>query len=281
MKTSFKALTVLLLFAAPALQAEQPQNANKVLLYVDDMPVTESYYLSFLSQKGYEMPADKEQQKALQTKVINELVNTLLMRREAEKLNLNASQQTRDALKIAENEVLSKALIADYLKNLQVTDQQLDQAYLEIQNEAKRRAEYKLYHILLDSEDEAIKLLETLSDKNSFISAAKQSSIDASKSQGGELGWVNSDVLEPEISQALYEINRGTHGKKPVKTRFGWHLLYVDDIKIQQVPPLAEIRTRLTELINQREIIKKVESLRKQATITKPEDKMKQLPKVE
>ncbi len=280
-KIIFSLLALGLSLSVAAEDNSLTSNSNRILLYVDDMPVTESLYRHFFADKGYSMPKDAAAQKALQTRVVNELVNTMLMAREAQVRGLDNQPETLQALEIARNEVLSKALIDNFLDDITISETQILQAYEEIQTEARRRAEYQLRHILLNDEKTARQLIDQIKNLEDFIQAAKKSSEDASAEKGGELGWVSRDSLEPEIAEALIDLAPGQVKETPIKSRFGWHLLFIDEIRAQTVPPLEEIRLRLKELITQREVVIQVETLRQAAKVRKTEQQMERLPAVE
>lgn len=252
--------------------------SNRVLLYLDDIALTESMYRQHFAQKGYELPADPEQQKSLQTTVVNELVNILLMSREATRLGLDKTPEMQLQMEVARNNLLGKALVGQYLEEIAVDEASLQGAYQEINAEADRRAEYLVSHILLSDEKKAQELAGSITSETVFADYARQYSEDSSADAGGDLGWVTGAMLEPELADALIELKPGQVSEKPVKSRFGWHIIQVREVRRQDVPPLQEIEGKLTQLIQQRRLMEKIESLRKQAVIKKPEDKMKELP---
>lgn len=97
-------------------------------------------------------------------------------------------------------------------------------------------AEYKqvqALHILVPTEQEAIKIREEImagKDRseifNSFMSAAKKYSKCPSGSSGGILGWFGKGDMVPEFETAAFNLPNG-QVSEPVKTPYGWHLIYV------------------------------------------------------
>jgi len=278
--------TFFLVLAAPLISInsfadEIGKPTNRILLYVDDIAITEDMYRQHFAQKGYVLPADKKQQKALQNKVINEIVNILLMAKQAVKQELDKTPEVQLSLEVARYNLLGKALVGEYLQNIDVQQSELDQAYKDIQAEAVKRAEYNVAHILLDDEKTANEIVNQLKAGADFTELAKSSSIDPSAKDGGELGWVTDSMIEPEFGDAMHKLSIENNTSQPVKTRYGWHVIKLNEIKIQDVPPLQEITAKLKELITQRKLMAKVQELRNQAKITKPEDKLKQLPAID
>ena len=88
-------------------------------------------------------------------------------------------------------------------------------------------------HILVPTEQQAIEIRkEILAGQtqqeifNNFMNAAKKYSKCPSGSSGGILGWFGRGDMVPEFEKAAFELTPGTVSE-PVKTQFGWHLIYV------------------------------------------------------
>lgn len=97
--------------------------------------------------------------------------------------------------------------------------------------------EYHVRHILLSVDKqhsaatqhvEIEKLRkEIIHGQQSFASIAKRYSNDpGSQAVGGSLGWVAADSLVPKFRQTMEKLKIGQLSK-PVRTRFGWHLIEV------------------------------------------------------
>jgi len=81
-------------------------------------------------------------------------------------------------------------------------------------------------HILLKTEDEAIKLKDKINNGADFGSLAKKHSQCPSKKQSGDLGEVKRGQLVKAIDQVIFKkALKVIHG--PVKTKFGYHLVQV------------------------------------------------------
>jgi peptidyl-prolyl cis-trans isomerase SurA len=90
----------------------------------------------------------------------------------------------------------------------------------------------------LVSQDEAkrrlVVLKERLDHGADFAELAKQHSNDLSASKGGELGWVYPGDTVPEFERAMNALKAGEISE-PVQTPFGWHLIQVQDRRVQDV----------------------------------------------
>ncbi len=97
-------------------------------------------------------------------------------------------------------------------------------------------AEYKqvqAVHILVPTQEEAIAIREEImqgQDKqeifNNFLNAAKKYSKCPSASSGGILGWFGKGDMVPEFEEAAFSLPNG-QVSEPVKTPYGWHLIYI------------------------------------------------------
>lgn len=90
--------------------------------------------------------------------------------------------------------------------------------------------EVKARHILVKTEDEANAILFDIKKGVSFEELANKHSMCPSKSRGGDLGWFKKGMMVKEFEDAAFGMKIGDVSK-PVKTRFGYHIIKVDDQK--------------------------------------------------
>jgi peptidyl-prolyl cis-trans isomerase C len=51
----------------------------------------------------------------------------------------------------------------------------------------------------------------------------------------------------------MIKLDKGKYTEAPVKTRFGWHVIQLDDVRPVRIPTLAEIKPRIQQqLVNVR-----------------------------
>lgn len=99
--------------------------------------------------------------------------------------------------------------------------------------EAATFSQVQAMHILVPTEKQALSIREEiLTGKdpeaifNNFMDAAKKYSTCPSGKSGGFLGWFGRGDMVPEFEQAAFTLPKG-QVSEPVKTQFGWHLIYV------------------------------------------------------
>lgn len=123
-------------------------------------------------------------------------------------------------------------------------------------------------HILLKpdaslTKEEALKqiqnLYQQLKSGRDFERYAKQYSLDAmSAMKGGDLGWVAPGELVPEFEKAMEKLPLHTVSK-PVKSRFGWHLIEVLERKTVD-DTAAYQRQQVQQLLQQRKFMEAVQN---------------------
>lgn len=91
-------------------------------------------------------------------------------------------------------------------------------------------SEVRASHILVKTQEEALKIKEEIAAGKSFDEAAKDYSSCPSGRNGGDLGFFGHGVMVPEFDKAAFEAIQG-EVTEPVQTNFGWHLILVTDKK--------------------------------------------------
>jgi peptidyl-prolyl cis-trans isomerase D len=150
-----------------------------------------------------------------------------------------------------------------YLSKFQtVTDDEIAEYYEANKDALQEPEQIHARHILVtvkesDSEADRQKAKERI-DKlykearagADFAKLAKDNSDGPSAPNGGDLGWFGKGAMVPDFEQAAFALDKG-EVSEPVKTRFGWHIIKVEDKKAGTTRTLeeskAEIKNRLAE----------------------------------
>ncbi|MBW3020950.1 peptidyl-prolyl cis-trans isomerase, partial [Candidatus Woesearchaeota archaeon] len=87
--------------------------------------------------------------------------------------------------------------------------------------------------ITLDNrtDEEALGLINQIKDEintDNFAEMAKEYSEGPSSVDGGSLGWFSKGQMVKEFEDAAFSLEVGEISE-PVKTQFGYHLIYLED----------------------------------------------------
>ncbi len=118
----------------------------------------------------------------------------------------------------------------------------------------------KARHLLLSLREgataqEAEVIEKTLEDYRQQVSsgkakfadlAAKFSQDEGSKKDGGSLGWITRGLTLPEFEDALFALKKGAVSK-PVRTRYGYHLIQLENYEPAYESTFEAVRTKVEE----------------------------------
>jgi len=241
-------------------------SANQPLAVVNGVALPQ-IFASFVRQARMNRNSPPE---ALTEESIREYVITAeLMAQEAIRRGLANGPTLQAAIEFQKKELLRKALIEDFLR-----DHPIDEAdVLAEYNKAKAKAgstEYRPSHILLGSEQEAKTVIAKLTSgkkKAKFEDLAKKESKDSSAGKGGDLGWVLPSNLAPEFANTMTKLKTGEISKKPVQTKFGWHVIRMQEIRSLDIPEFDKLKQRIAGQMQQLQLRKYVVELRAGAKV--------------
>jgi peptidyl-prolyl cis-trans isomerase C len=205
--------------------------------------------------------------KELRDNVVNELIARELFVQEADKLGLARSPDVQKQLDSARTEILSQAVIRDYVKKNPVTDAEIKAEYDRISKQGSGK-QFKTRHILVEKEDAAKKVIEDIKKGAKFEDLAKAQSKDPGSAQnGGDLDWVSPGSVVPPFAEAMAKLEKGKMTETPVQSNFGWHVIRVEDIRDAKPPAFEEIKPQIQQFLGQKKVAGLVEALRAKATI--------------
>jgi len=232
---------------------------------IDGMPLqTElfNYYSRGRLQKEPELLTDEEY-----AALIDELTEFRLLARAAEAAGLTDDVELAAQLEIQRLQALSRLMASHILEENPATEAELQIAYQENLDQISA-PQYKARHILVEAEDEAMGIIEELQQGANFEELAQTRSTGPSGPSGGDLGWFTADSMVAPFAEAITSMEVGTFTAEPVATRFGWHVILLEDATASQPPGLDAVREEIKSFVEQRRIQEYLESLRETAEIS-------------
>ncbi len=134
------------------------------------------------------------------------------------------------------------------LDSVKVTNKEAKAYYDSNKEEFNEKGSVHARHILVKTEAEAktiekgLKSLKGDKLKAKFIEEAKAKSTGPSGPKGGDLGYFAQGQMVPEFNDKVFNMKVGTISA-PVKTQFGYHLIYLEDKKAPKTLGYTEVKT--------------------------------------
>ena len=198
--------------------------------------------------------------------IVNELINQHLITKQAYKDKLDQQKEIIEILKKNKDQIMAKYWLNNFLAN-NTSEEKIQDFYTKYLENFKTFQEYNASHILVKEEYEALQIIEKLKIKLEFSKLAKSYSIGPSKKNGGNLGWFRSGQMVKEFEEAVLKLQKGKITKQPVKTKFGYHIIMLNDIRDSQPKKINDIKQQIVKRLKQNSLSKLEKQLRKNKTI--------------
>ena len=265
-----------LLFASTLLSAQTLVTVNGSAITQEDV---DSALMNATQGRFNQVPADKQVE--FRQQVLQQLIGTELVYGDAKKTGvLNSKEFKAEYAKVQERVKKQLAIQVwqkQQLDKVNVSDKELKSYYNKNKEEFNEKESVHARHILVKTEDEAKKIileLKSLSGnalQSKFIELAKSKSTGPSGPKGGDLGYFAQGQMVPEFNDTVFKMKVGTVTKTPVKTQFGFHIIYLEDKKQSTVRKFDEVKTVIDQRLKMekfKSVMKvKMDELQKQATI--------------
>lgn len=201
------------------------------------------------------------------SRVLDELIDQRLLAMEAARRGLADTDEARRRLQTARERILGNVLVETAVDE-SVTEDAIRRMYDEQVRLVELGDEVRARHILVETREAADEIKAQLDEGADFAQLAFDNSIDeATRLDGGDLGYFTSDAMVAPFSTAAYATPVGEISD-PFETEFGWHIVKVDDRRAQQRPSFEELRPRIVRFMTFDEIQNLLDDLRDNTEIT-------------
>ena len=242
----------------------QPAAQGTTIAKVNGIAVPRARQDLLMQQQGARGMPDNEQTRAM---VRDELINREVLYQEAQKSGVGKKPEVQAQLDMARQEVMVSAYVRDWVRTHPITDADVQKEYERAKSQTGDK-EYRARHILVETEEQAKSLIDELKKGGKFEDLATKNSKDPGSAQrGGDLDWNVPGTYDRQFADALVKLEKGKYTDTPVHTRFGYHIIMLEDTRPVKFPALNEVRQRLSQQITQSRIEELVKSLRAKAKV--------------
>jgi peptidyl-prolyl cis-trans isomerase C len=214
---------------------------DPVLAMVNGVPITKSQLTPLVDQYRDKSKKDSVS-KEDKLQILQGLITRQLILQQKESNDIRKEEGVIKQVKEFGDGLVVSAYLTKYVgKHLTVTNDEIKEYYQQNLTKFASPPKVKARHILVRNRKEAEQVMEKLRNKGDFAKLAKEYSIDLPMArEGGSMGTIEKGRTLPELEKVLFVLNVGEISDI-VETRFGFHILTVDEIITTQYRPLNEV----------------------------------------
>jgi len=217
------------------------QGDNYILATVGDHLISKSEFINRYSD--YLFASGVKDNLIVREAIVNNMINEIIL------YNYDSNDKIySDKEYQREIEWLWKQSVLAYLKDqevyakITVTEEELREVFIKINEQIAAR------HLFAATEDEANELYELLNKGYDFHILAQSVFTDSIlKNNGGYLGYFSWGDMDPAFEEAAYSLQIGEISK-PVKTKYGYSIIKVEDRFIHPVLTEYDFQRKKTNL---------------------------------
>ena len=243
--------------------------ASDILVTVNGKNITKQDAEAFVNASApnaHFSQLDKAQQNMIKERLVEKVLFTELAKQE----NVDKNPEfIRNMAKIKE-ELLVNMWMKMQMDNAIISDSEAKEFYDKNAEKFMQKDSVHARHILVKEEKEAQALIDELKAlkgealKTKFIELAKAKSTGPSGPKGGDLGSFSKGQMVPEFSKAVWALKVGEITDKPVKTQFGYHVIYLEGKADAKPMPYEQIKDKIITSLKQKQFTAKITEIAKE-----------------
>jgi peptidyl-prolyl cis-trans isomerase C len=259
--TKLSASAIALMLALPV-QAQDTLSADSVVATINGTEITLGHMLMIrasLPDQYQQLPDE-----VLWDGILDQIVQQTVLSQQ------DSGEESRRVQLALENErrALMAAQVIEDIVDDAVTDEAVQALYEETYLQGESTEEFNASHILVATQEEAAAIAEDLRGGADFTTVAQEKSTGPSGPNGGQLGWFGPGMMVPEFQTAVEGMEVGAISD-PVQTQFGWHVIKLNEKRVQAAPELASVREELEATLSQDAVSQRIDELTASADVTR------------
>ena len=228
--------------------------------------MTRTQLVSAVAGSDFVLPSELQHTAALQQQTRN--IDYVVLTKEKMKSQVSVSdEEVSDYYQLNQQQFMAPEQVAvqylelkadDITLDTPVTDEDVRAFYEESKSQYLEEEKRRVAHILIDNsvddasaEEKANAILAELKAGADFATLAEEKSDDiVSAELGGDLDWIERDVMEPAFEEAAFALANIGDFTEVVMTEFGYHIIKLTDLQAQVEKPFEEVADELrSELV--------------------------------
>jgi parvulin-like peptidyl-prolyl isomerase len=243
--------------------------ASDILVTVNGKNITKQDAEAFVNASApnaHFSQLDKAQQNMIKERLVEKVLFTELAKQE----NVDKNPEFIRNMEKIKEELLVNMWMKMQMDNAIISDSEAKEFYDKNAEKFMQKDSVHARHILVKEEKEAQALIDELKAlkgealKTKFIELAKAKSTGPSGPKGGDLGSFSKGQMVPEFSKAVWALKVGEITDKPVKTQFGYHVIYLEGKADAKPMPYEQIKDKIITSLKQKQFTAKITEIAKE-----------------
>jgi peptidyl-prolyl cis-trans isomerase C len=225
-------------------------------------------HLSDLGDLMRELPAGEREMPfdALYPALLSDMIDHAALQLKARRLELDKDPAVARQMHAAAERALEQALL-ERTQQDEVTESAVRRLYADIYGGKTAVEQVHIRLILVGSAAEAAKALTRLKNGEDFAAVAREVSRDPSSVQGGDLGFLRREQLQPAVAVAVFALAPGEVTSAPSRTPIGWCLIRLEQRESVSPPSFAAAHDELRRFLTQQAIRQAAAAARAEASV--------------
>ena len=185
--------------------------------------------------------------------VLEQIINKKLLSKKALKDGIEKDAQYIEAIDKIKEDLAFQVWQKNEIDKLKFSDAEKKDFYEKNKEKFVVPENLEASHILVKTEAEAKEIIKQLDKatkkEDKFTELAKTKSQDPAGKNGGYLGKFSADQMVPEFATAAKALAKGTYSKTPVKSQFGYHVIYLKDKIAGKSLSFAEVESNISQIL--------------------------------
>jgi len=202
-----------------------------------------------------QVPVEKQAQ--FRQQVLQQLIAKELIYGDAQKTGILKTKDYKEEYKKLEERMKKELAIQVWQKKvvdgIKISDATLKDYYNKNKEEFNEKEAVHARHILVKEEADAKAIINELKPlsgqklQTKFEALAKEKSTGPSGPKGGDLGFFAQGQMVPAFNDKVFTMKVGTITMSPVKTQFGYHIIYLQEKKNAATKSFAEVKPAIEQ----------------------------------
>lgn len=244
--------------------SSEAASVNGQIIYVADVEM-EALMKGVISRGEKLEPSSAEF-----NEILDQLIDVKLMSMEAIARGLDQDPEARHRLDTARDNILGNILLEA------IAAERIDEAAVRRMYETQvtlleqqMENEVRLRHILAATRSEIDSIAADLRAGADFaVTAARRSIDEATRMDGGDLGYLTEEDATPEFARVIREVPAGAISR-PFQDAQGWHIVKVEEVRRRRPPSMEALRERIERYLKAQQLEEIMKELRATAAIVK------------